>query len=183
MVIWGSLAEAADDKGLVYYETMTGLRQSVLNLFAVGLFHLIEQELADLCRDGAFTVDPPKDTKIEPVADWYATHFALDLRSLPSWSTVDELRLVANATKHAEGSAARQLRERRPELLHNPVLRETNPELTPAEWPIFRPLAGEDLYVTPEILQQYTEASVMFVTEVADRFKEHGDEYYPREDS
>ena len=51
------LAERAHDKGLVFYETMYGLRQSVLNLFAVGLFHRLEQELADLCRDGAFMVD------------------------------------------------------------------------------------------------------------------------------
>ena len=79
-----SLAEDANDKGLLFYTTMTGIRQSFLNLFSAGLFHLIEQELADLCRDGAFTVDPPTDTKIGIVRQWYADHFDLDLSTLPS---------------------------------------------------------------------------------------------------
>ena len=34
----GDLAETANDKGIAFCETMSGLRQSVLNLFAVGLF-------------------------------------------------------------------------------------------------------------------------------------------------
>jgi len=176
----GSLAEAAHDKGLAYYETMTGLRQAVLNLFAVGLFHLVEQELADLCRDASFDVEPPRDTQMAVVADWYRDHFGLDLSRLRTWSTIDELRLVANASKHAEGTAARQLRERRPELFHNPVLRERFPGAPPSPWPIFRPLAGEDLYVTPQVLQQYVEAAVTFASEVAAHFEQRRDEYYPR---
>lgn len=74
----GDLAERAQNVGLTYYETMVGVRQSVLNLLAVGLFHLIEQELADLCRDGAFCVEPPRDSQIEVVADWYQLHFLVD---------------------------------------------------------------------------------------------------------
>src|ERR1700689_131653 len=48
-----SLAESTQAKGLAFYQTMYGLRQSVLNLLALGLFHRLEQELSDLCRDGA----------------------------------------------------------------------------------------------------------------------------------
>jgi len=159
---------------------MAGLRQAMLNLFAVGLFHLVEQELADLCRDASFDVEPPRDAKIEVVAEWYRNHFALDLSQLASWPTIDELRLVANASKHAEGSAARQLRERRPELFHSPVLREIHAEASFPAWPIFRPLAGEDFYVTPETLQQYVDEAVRFMSEVANYFEHHCDEYYPR---
>jgi hypothetical protein len=175
-----TLAESAEEKAQAYYDTMAGLSQAVLNLFAVGLFHLLEQELADLCRDGAFIVPPPTDSKLYEVADWYRQHFDLDLRNLPSWSTMDELRLVANATKHAEGPAARQLRERRPELFHNPVLREMHTLLDPVPWPIHRPLSGEDLYVTPKIFQQYAEAAINFASEIARHFEQHREEYYPR---
>jgi hypothetical protein len=141
-----SLAEAAHDRGLTFYETMVGIRQAVLNLFSVGLLHLLEQELPDLCVDGAFAVPPPKDSKLEEVAGWYDEHFDLKLSTLAAWPTIDELRLVANATKHAEGSAARQLRDRRPELLLSPAVYEIFPQaLGSAAWPIRCPLAGDDL--------------------------------------
>jgi hypothetical protein len=174
-----SLAEAAEDKAIAFYETMIALRQAVLNLFAVGLFHILEQQLADLCRDGAFTVPPPQDTKISAVADWYEQHFLLDLRSLSTWPTIDELRLVANATKHAEGSAARQLRAKRPELFQNPIIRDKYPRLEDVSWPITRPLAGEDFYVTIEIMNEYNQAATTFVSDIAEYFTENGDEYYP----
>jgi hypothetical protein len=122
-----SAAEAAQDRALAFYETMTALRQSVLNLFAAGLFHLLEQQLAYLCWDGAFTVLPPGDAKLARLEDWYRRHFAIDLPSLSSWPIIEELRLTTNVVKHAEGSSADQLRERRPELFHNPLLRELNP--------------------------------------------------------
>jgi hypothetical protein len=174
----GALAEAAEDEAIAFYETMTALRQSVLNLFAVGLFHLLEQQLADLCRDGAFTVPPPRDVNINAVADWYQQHFVLDLRRLPAWSTIDELRLVANATKHAEGRSAEQLREKRPELFRYPPPGEMFLGNVPR--PITQPLAGEDFYVTPEIMEEYSQSVVTFVSAIAKYFEEHGDEYYPR---
>lgn len=173
------LAETANDKGLVFYETMTGIRQSFLNLFSVGLFHLIEQELADLCRDGAFTVDPPADNKISLVKQWYATHFDLELSVLPSWPAIEELRLLANTVKHGEGSSAKNLRAQRPELLCHPALRGIDP--TPRPWPIQSPLAGEDLYVTEEIFQAYSQAANQFIGEIAKHFEERAEEYYPRE--
>ena len=99
---------------------MVSLRQSMLNLLAAGLFHLTEQQLAVLCRDAGFTTDPPRDTKMDEVKKWYAANLRLYLEALPSWGVINELRLVANAVKHAEGSATRQLRTLRPELFSNP---------------------------------------------------------------
>jgi hypothetical protein len=174
-----SLAEAAHDKGLAFYETMFGIRQAVQNLFVVGLFHLLEQELADLCCDGAITVPPPAESRLAVLVAWYSRYFRLDLEMLPAWPTVDELRLVANATKHAEGSSVQQLRIRRPELFHSPVLREIHSLVRPIAWPVHRPLSGEDLYVTPELFQQYAEASVNLVSDVAHYFEEHSAELYP----
>jgi hypothetical protein len=53
------LAEADEDKAPLFYTAMVDMSQAVLNLFAVGLFQLLEQEFAYHCLDGAFTVDPP----------------------------------------------------------------------------------------------------------------------------
>src|SRR5690242_11614023 len=117
------LAEEAHDAGLAFYETMSGLRQTTINLFAAGLFHLLEQHLADLCHDRSFTVDPPKESKLKELARWYSAHFDLDLSALASWNLVDELRLVANVVKHAEGKSAEQLRLRRADLFEHPALR------------------------------------------------------------
>ena len=98
---------------------MVSVRQAMLNLLAAGLYHLAEQQLADSYRDASFHVDPPPDTNVGLVSDWYSAHFGLDLKTLPSWAVFDELRLVANAVKHAEGAATRQLRERRLEFFSN----------------------------------------------------------------
>src|SRR6185312_12755231 len=102
-------AEYAFEAGLSFYQSITDMYQATLNLFAAGLFHVIEQQLAELTRDGAIEGEV-SDTKLQVVIDWYNQHFHIDLTRFPSWSVINELRLVANTTKHAEGSAARQLR-------------------------------------------------------------------------
>ena len=66
-----SVAEAAQEHSLSWYQMMVSLRQSMLNLLAAGLFHLTEQQLAAVCRDGGFTAAPPRDTKLEEVKKWY----------------------------------------------------------------------------------------------------------------
>jgi hypothetical protein len=177
----GALAEAAEDEGIAFYEMMTALRQSVLNLFAMGLFHLLEQELADLCRDGAFMAPVLRSSSIDDVSDWYKDHFGCDLAELRSWPAIDELRLVANATKHAEGSAARRLKSRRSDLFKHPSLDgDTDVPFSGAPLPVRRPLGGEDLYVSAEILDHYIEAAIGFANDVAHHFDERAAEFYPR---
>jgi len=147
----GFLAEDANDKGQAFYDTMSSLHQTTLNLVAAGLFHLVEQHLANLCHDGAFTVAPPCDSKLDIVRDWFHEHFQLDLRTLASWPRVDELRLVANVVKHAEGGSAQRLRQLRPELFQHPVPIELDPGIFSAVHPVRMPLAGDDLYVTEKL--------------------------------
>lgn len=176
----GDLAEAAEEVGIAFYETMVMLRQASINLYATGLFHLIEQQLADICNDGAITVPAPDDTKLADVANWYERHFHLRLDSMPSWSAVDELRLVANTVKHAEGGSARQLRDRRPELFQDPIIRALLPDARGSKLPLSSPLAG-DLYVTEEIFREYSDAAKRFLKELIRYFEEHGDDSYPHE--
>jgi len=180
----GVLAEQASDKGQAFYETMITMRQATLNLFSVGLFHLVEQKLTDLCNDASFPMDPP-DTNLGAVRQWYARHLRLDLQLLRNWPTIEELRLLANAVKHAEGSTERQLherqllRERRPQLFEHPLTRRLGPDAPRIERPLRQPLAGEDLYVTDDLFGEYATAVVGFFQALAEHFDTHGKEQYP----
>jgi hypothetical protein len=153
-------------------------------LLASGLYHLAEQQLADSCRDASFYVDPPRDTKLGDVSDWYHDHFDLDLKTLPSWAVFDELRLVANAVKHAEGAATRQLRERRLELFSNPDFAEVYKEfaeagIPPTLGPVLAPLSGEGLFVSENLLKMYAEGAESFFREIAQYFESNAETHYP----
>jgi hypothetical protein len=173
----GALAEVAEDKGIEFYATMTGLRYGMVGLFATGLFHMVEQQLASLCQDGAFNAPPPKKRDLRDIGKWYRRYFRLELSTLPEWDLIDELRLVANTVKHAEGDSAKKLRQRRPTLFHNPVVRQLTPPPSPKH-PIFQPLAGEDLFVTDTDLKQYVGASIRLFEELADHFEKNFNEPY-----
>lgn len=177
-------AEAAQDEGLTFYETMLAMRQATLNLFSVGLFHLVEQQLVMLCDDASFPMKPP-DTRLDLIATWYRRHLRLDLRQLPNSATVDELRLLANAVKHGEGSTEKQkrerqqLREQRPELFEDPFTKKFFSRLRRIEKPLRQPLAGDDIYVTEEIFAEYAAAAVGFFEALIAYFEEHGKDHYP----
>lgn len=159
---------------------MTALRQTTLNLFAAGLFHLIEQQLAELCRDGTFYALPPSDTKLSVVADWCRKHFSLDLGSLASWPSIEQLRLIANSVKHGEGNSAAQLRTLRSELFHHPALSKLYPDqkYLYAPQPLRLPLAGEGLYVTEEVFAELSAAAMSFIAEIAAYFVAHAEDQY-----
>ncbi|HLX00326.1 MAG TPA: hypothetical protein VKR82_16925 [Candidatus Acidoferrales bacterium] len=173
-------AEAAECKGQAFYETMYSLRQMTLNLFTAGLFHLIEQQLANLCQDASFDVPPPRDTNIAIVTDWYERHFHISIRTLGCWAMIEELRLVANVVKHAEGGSARELRNRREELFVPPSIRNSSSEIQRPAFPVAAPLAGDDLYVTEEVFQRYAEAANELMEEIAHFFDVQGAEYFPK---
>jgi hypothetical protein len=64
--------ERSRNQGLKkWWEMMTSLRQTMLNLLAAGLFHLVEQQLAALSRDNAISESPVTSTKLWDVAGWY----------------------------------------------------------------------------------------------------------------
>jgi hypothetical protein len=175
-------AEDAHDHALGWYEMMRSLRQSMLNLLAAGLFHLIEQQLAELCCDAGFGIGPPRDTNLGVVAEWYQLNLRLDLHLLSSWTLIDELRLVANTTKHAEGKSSRDLRKLRPQLFCDPTFAKAFEGMGIRDYfenrAISAPLAGEDLFVTEDLLKMYAECAELFFREIAGHFAAHEDEAY-----
>lgn len=149
-------AEAAHDIGLSFYEDISKMYQATLNLFSAGLFHVVEQQLADLTRDGAIGKEA-SDTPLKEVIEWYKKGFQY-LTLFSSWSVIDELRLVANSTKHAEGSGAERLRAKRPELFVYPMLRKDDPTTLTLHTPLSLPLGGDGLYVTGDGFRRYHKA-------------------------
>jgi hypothetical protein len=175
-----SLAETATEKGIAFYETMTAIRQATLNLYAVGLFHLLEQCLAHLCCDRASHVSPPEDTNLKDVTKWIRKNFNFNFGASAYWKLIDELRLVAHTVKHAEGGSARQLRQRRPELFEHPISRQLWPKggCCRVASPIHLPLAGADLYITEEQFREYGQAVICLMQEICEYFEAHKDVSY-----
>jgi hypothetical protein len=146
-------AEAASDAAIELYASLVATRQAAMNLLAAGLRHLFEQQQkSDRCtragdRCGKITWD-----------------------TCSTWKKVDELLLVANTVKHAEGRSARELRGRRPDLFLPPELARLGANLPPV--PVVRqPLAGVDLYVTEKDLEDYADALRAVWREVAEVFR------------
>ncbi len=176
----GDTSEEAEDAfnvGLTFFENLTDMYQGTLNLFAAGLFHVIEQRLADLTRDGAIEIEG-SDTTLRNVVDWYQRHFHVDLTTFPSWRLIDEMRLVANTTKHGEGQSERDLRAVRPDIFVSPRLRN-DPHIAAVAMPVHLPLAGDGLYVTGDDFRIYHRAAEGLFDWLVAHFEGHAEQNYP----
>jgi len=172
-------AQEANDIGLSFYENVSSMYQTTLNLFSAGLFHVVEQQLADITRDGGIR-KPVSNTYLKDVVEWYAKNCQLDLTQFPSWSVIEELRLVANTTKHAEGPAAKQLREKHAELFLYPPLRKEYADKTVYVSPLSLPLGGDGLYVTGDQFRIYHKTVLDFFEWLNQYFEDHGNQHFPR---
>ena len=175
-------AEDAHDHALSWYEMMRSLRQTMLNLLAAGLFHLTEQQLALLGQNAGFENRQPKSTKLQDVAEWFISVLHLDLQGLKDWPLIEELRLVANTAKHAEGGSSEKLKALKPQLFCDPALEKMFKGTGVKEYlvnrPVVAPLAGENLFVTESALRHYAESAESFFREIATMLDEHENEYY-----
>ena len=182
-----SVAEDAFEEGEAYCETMRTMRQTMRNLLAAGLFHLVEQQLSEICRDATFKNEGPTGKNLETITAWYKEHFELDLETLSNWKLINEMRLVTNSVKHAEGKSVEKLRGIRPELFLMPdyqIFEDDDPAELIQEASrrrVYQPLAGEDLYVSEELLHIYCKAAENFFLEIAAYFASHPDDYYPKQ--
>ena len=96
-----------------------------------------------------------------------------DITFLPSWQKIEELRLVANTIKHAEGDSAMQLRNIRPDLFKHFIFRIDNEifdfsKLTETLHlnPIYHPLGGQDIFVGVADYEIYSKTLVQFWDEL-----------------
>ena len=146
-----NFASMALDEGISYFSLRFSIRQGVLNLFAVALYHTFEQQFQLGKMD-----DELKLRKITR-------------DDFPSWRVIkDELRLVANTVKHAEGPSAKQLFRKRPDLFKNPMFINPHILFNQMSWPpIFQPLVGEGLYIKLSDIEYFHKHLICFWSQLA----------------
>jgi hypothetical protein len=152
------VAEAAQDAGIIYYQMRESARQALLNLFSVALHHLVEQQLLTLLRRELLPKSEENNRKLLNRASVVEAlrNQGIDLLGFPEWEHLEELRLVANVAKHAEGSASDQLKVRRPDLFTPKILKhEPESPLYGPKGPVLNPMSGDDLYVDEDDLERY----------------------------
>jgi hypothetical protein len=158
-------AEAAHEAGLNHYMIVTGIRQGIINMFATGLYHAFEQQLLFFHREELLPYEQQHDKtqiKISRAKELLSDR-GIELSSFESWLAIDELRLVANTVKHAEGDSADQLRKRRPDLFEDPQLTGLgSTSLSQSACQVYLPMVGEDLFVQVDDLTKYRDALVQF---------------------
>jgi len=164
------LAERAFETGLAYYEMMTGLRQGLQNIFAAALFHLYEQQAMFFHRREVLHPSEENDPKLfnHSIFRERLQRFGIDVTKFRCWLELEELRLVANTVKHAEGDSAKKLHSLRPDLFEAPSLgglsflgKRSSPR-------VYSPLMGEDVYVAVQDLKRYANTVEQFWEELSD---------------
>ena len=164
-----SLAEKASGEATDFLVMMRRMKQAQINLQTLGLYHLFEQQILELHRRwllplGGSNINAKieiKDTKAELLKD------GIDIEKFTAWAMVEELRLVANCAKHAEGSACKQLRTRRPDLLSHPSRRVDGLPWPDPDRVVLNPLGGENLYVDRRDFEEYVASLKSFWSNLA----------------
>lgn len=163
-----ALAQAAQDAGVDRYMLLRGIRQGIVNLFAASLYHAFEQQAMTFLRKELLHPTEKNDSGLFEMAELRKRLSAdgIDVTSFRSWPVIDELRLVANTVKHAEGPSAEKLHALRPDFFREAGF----PEL--GEWVIrwkphvFQPLVGKDLYLEPKDVRAYLKSLLEFWEEL-----------------
>ncbi len=166
--------EAARDESILYYDLRRSARQAVLNLFAVALHHLLEQKLLFLLRKELLPKEHENDHALLRGSNIVKAFGAqgLDLKDFPEWSKIEELRHVANATKHADGAATESLWKVRPDLfLPDALKNDPSSPLGKIKTAVHAPLSGEDLFVSPLDLGDYFDQVDAFLNRLADEME------------
>lgn len=157
------LAEITEEVGICWYKSMYNMRQATINLQAVGIFHLFEQQIYELARLALHLGKEQVNSKSDSTKQAFKKA-GIDFKTFRSWKKVyGELRLIANTVKHAEGWSCSELKNKRPELFVAPSLVGSSYLNEPDQ--VFQPLAGENLYLTEDHLREYITAIKEFWSE------------------
>lgn len=162
-------AEQAMNTAIDYVQTLSGIKQGLINMFAAGLYHLFEQQL--LVYHRCELLEPaeknnPALLKVPKAREILATN-GIDIAGFNSWARLDELRLLANAVKHADGPSCAELRARRPDLFCSPSSVEAGFPLVRDV--VYQPLVGEGIYLNEAEFKRYVEDVRVFWLELGQR--------------
>lgn len=165
-------AEHAFIASLDHYTNLKSLEQGMLNFAAAYCYHLFEQQLFYFHRNELLTGQEENDQRLykhEEIRKRFEQDHGIFIQAFRAWPKVDELRLIANVVKHADGPASEELRQRRPDMFIRPDVRndELLGHLSSFPLPVFQPLFGQGFYVIIEDFRMYAAAVVDFWTELA----------------
>jgi hypothetical protein len=158
------IAEAVRDAGVDHYMLLDGLRQGSVNLFAASIHHAFEQQLLMFLRRELLEPFERNNSKLFAIGVVRARlqTYGIDLYQFCMWPEIDELRLVANVVKHADGESAKRLHQLRPDYFRQsgfPGLGEWELRWDPH---VFQPLIGRDLYVQSKDVRLYLNSLIEF---------------------
>lgn len=158
----GDIADDAHQKSIDFYETMTAMHHTVVNLFTAGVFHLFEQQAGTLLQEwsGKRPKFPFDELGKSSFKDKAGNTVAFN--SAPTWAKLDELRLVANVVKHAEGDSANKLRAVNDAHFKLPSVRGTDLEKWFGDRMLGEPLTGEGIYVVKSDYDEFVTAVIEF---------------------
>jgi hypothetical protein len=158
------IAEAVQEAGVERYMLLNDLRQGVVNLFAASLYHAFEQQVLSFHRRELLNPEEQNDSRFFTLKEFRARLLGnrIDVQRFEAWPTINELRLLANTVKHAEGESAQRLHEIRPDFFRQAGFPELGEWVTRWKPRVFQPLAGKDLYVQTKDVKQYLESLLKF---------------------
>lgn len=166
-----TLAEKAIDEGVEYYMLMNGLRQGVINLFSVALYHLYEQQAMFFHRRQVLyptEENNPALFKSKQFQKRLLVDHNIDISKFGSWPRLEEFRLVANTIKHASGDSAKELHKLRPDIFK---VKDNLPKLHTFPENVYLPLIGEDIYLALPDIKIYANAVEQFWDELSDKME------------
>jgi len=160
-------AEKAIDEGVEYYLIMFGQKQAFLNLSATVLYHLVEQHLLVFHRKQLLKTWEKQNLKLISTKELLKRLkiYHIDIRTFSSWDIVEEIGLVNNVVRHAEGASGGKLKQTRPDLFQSPELKGRLSSNNIPESGIYLPMAGEDIYVSLDDIEKYKTGLILFVEE------------------
>lgn len=121
----GSLAEAARDHGIVFYQLLTEMHGRTRLSVVAGMYHHWDKRLRRfLVREMRWPgLVPGEHTrralwKIDSAKlEAFLLALGIDVRAFPRFKRLDAMRLVVNVFKHGEGKALDNLRQLYPEFV------------------------------------------------------------------
>lgn len=162
-------AEMAQDAGREHYSAMSDARQTLINSFAIALYHLWEQQVLSFLRRQVLGFREPHTAKMLSL-NVFAERLlkiGVDIKSFRSWPVILVYRHLANTVKHADGDSAKELKQLRPEWFIPKSLRDDSlGEVFRYEPKVYEPLAGEDVYVDVDDLDEFVKATDLFWEEL-----------------
>jgi len=164
----GAATEQAQEMGMMHYDQMRGIQQGLLNLFAVAYRHMFDQQILTFHRRQVLHPSEEDDIDLISIKEFVKRlkNIPIDVTTFSSWSRLEELDLVSNVIKHAEGRSAALLRNIRPDLFLPITSFNFNVKFVGR---VFKPLMGEDIYINVIDLDNYKNSICSFWEELADK--------------